>query len=171
MMASSPARAEQIRDDFEIRRGSPADLDDLERIEHRSFVKDRFPRRNLTRLLKSAATLFLVAEREGAPAGYAMLLFRKGASVARLYSIAVDPAFRGKGVAEALLTKAQSAAAARGARRLRLEFRPSNSAAQRLYERAGFTLFERKAGYYGDGEDAIRMERRLSDNTDGRSRP
>jgi ribosomal protein S18 acetylase RimI-like enzyme len=105
--------------------------------------------------------LFLIAEEDGAPAGYAMVLFRKGSSVARLYSIAVDPDFRGQGVAERLLAEAAQRAAARGANRLRLEFRPTNQAAQRLYERAGFLLLERKPCYYDDGEDAIRMELNL----------
>jgi ribosomal-protein-alanine acetyltransferase len=155
---SATNRIDQLR----IRTATPGDIDALDRIESRSFTRDRFPRRNLRRVLKSPATLILIAELAGAPAGYAMALFRKGASVARLYSIAVDPDFRGRGLAEKLLAEAARQAAKRGARRLRLEFRPSNSAAQRLYERAGFMLFERKPGYYDDGEDAIRMELTLT---------
>lgn len=167
LMPASKARAAIPPGSAAIRRASVGDLDAIDRIEQRSFVQDRFPRRNLRRVLKSPASLFLIAEMDGAPAGYLMLLFRKGASVARLYSIAVDPEFRGRGVGESLLSEAAAAAAAGGASRLRLEFRPSNRAAQRLYERAGFTLLERRTGYYDDGEDAVRMEKRIAPNVTG----
>lgn len=166
-MPASEARAANSRTSLVIRRAGARDLEAIDRIEQRSFAKDRFPRRNLRRVLSSNATAFLLAEADGAPAGYAMLLFRRGAAVARLYSIAVDPDFRGRGVAEELLIEAGRLAAARGADRLRLEFRPSNNAAQRLYERAGFTLFERRPGYYDDGEDAIRMEMRIKPGSAG----
>jgi len=145
-----------------VRQAGPPDIDIIDRIESRSFTKDRFPRRNLRRVLNSPATLFLVAEHDGAPAGYAMVLFRKGSAVARLYSIAVDPDFRGQGVAESLLAESARRSTLRGADRLRLELRPSNAAAMRLYDRAGFVVFERKSGYYDDGEDAVRMELTLS---------
>ena len=141
-----------------VRAAGPRDLDALDAIERRSFARDRFPRRNLRRLLTGGAAAFLIAEEEGVAAGYAMVLFRRGGAVARLYSIAVDPAFRGMGVAAALIRSAGAVARRKGASRLRLELRPSNDAAMRLYECAGFTFFERKAGYYADGEDAIRMD-------------
>lgn len=145
-----------------IRRASPRDLDAIAGIEDRSFTQDRFARRNLGRLLKSKAALFLLAEVDGRPAAYLMLLFRRGAKVARLYSLAVDPERRGLGLALSLIDAAGRESAERGAGRLRLELRPSNAPAMRLYQRAGFTFFERKAGYYADGEDAIRMDLVLS---------
>ena len=161
-MPASCARAAPKPSPPTVRRATPRDLDAIDRIEQRSFAQDRFPRRNLRRVLASRASLFLIAEADGAPAGYLMLLFRRGAAVARLYSIAVDPGFRGRGIAERLINAAEAAASGQGANRLRLELRPSNIAAQRLYERAGFALLERRPGYYDDGEDAIRMEKRLA---------
>lgn len=153
--------------EFRIRPARPDDLDALDRIESRSFTHDRFPRRNLRRLLKSPAAQFLVAESDDRIAGYAMILQRRGSAVSRLYSIAVDPDFRGRRIAESLLDAAAHASRQSGATRLRLELRPSNAAAMRLYQRAGFTIFERRPGYYGDGEDAIRMERRLAPDIEG----
>jgi len=150
-----------------VRAAKKADLDAVDRIEGLSFDKDRFSRRNLRRALERPTARFLIAEIAGAAAGYAMVLFRAGSSAARLYSIAVDPAFRGQGVADRLLREAARLCKARGADRLRLEVRPSNRAAARLYERAGFALLDRRPHYYDDGEDAIRMELDLSSQSAG----
>lgn len=159
--------ASKLPVDFRIRPARPDDLEALDRIESRSFTHDRFPRRNLRRLLASSAARFLVAESDARVAGYAMVLLRRGSAVARLYSIAVDPDFRGRRLAESLLDAAADESLRSGATRLRLELRPSNAGAMRLYQRAGFTIFERRPGYYGDGEDAIRMERRLAPKIEG----
>ncbi|HNS87854.1 MAG TPA: GNAT family N-acetyltransferase [Parvularculaceae bacterium] len=155
----STARARStIVEPLSVRVAGAGDLDAIDAIEQRSFVRDRFPRRNLGRLLKAGSAVVVLARLGGRPAGYAALLFRKGSGLARLYSIAVDPDARGRGVANALLAAAARRARARGADRLRLEVRPSNKPAVTLYERAGFAVFDRKTGYYDDGEDAIRME-------------
>ncbi len=144
-----------------IRKARRSDLDALDRIEGLSFNADRFSRETLRRLLATWTAACLVAEIDGAPAGYAIVLFRVGTLVARLYSIAVDPAQRGLGAAQALIAGAEAAARARGARVLRLEVRASNKAGLSLYDRAGFTFLERRPGYYSDGEDAVRLEKRL----------
>jgi len=165
-MTAAPARRVKAAD-ISIRVAKPNDLDAIDAIEQRSFIGDRFPRRNLDRLLQSRSALVVLARLGGRPAGYAALLFRKGSSLARLYSIAVDPDARGQGVADALIDAAIARARRAGGDRMRLEMRPSNKAAQRLYERAGFAVLDRKPGYYNDGEDAIRMEKRLSPRAKG----
>ncbi|MFN0024957.1 MAG: GNAT family N-acetyltransferase [Parvularculaceae bacterium] len=144
-----------------IRAARRADLDRIDAIEARSFAADRFSRAAIARLLASPAAAVLVANTDRGLAGYAAVLFRRGAGVARLYSIAVDPDARGLGAAQALVAAAEGAARRRGADRLRLEVRASNTPARSLYDRAGFTFLEQRPGYYTDGEDAIRLEKRL----------
>jgi ribosomal protein S18 acetylase RimI-like enzyme len=145
-----------------IRAAGPGDLDVVDAVEAASFDADRFPRRNLARLLASPSTETVLAECEGAPAGYVLLLFRKGAKAARLYSLATTPGARGKGVAAKLVHAALGRAIKRGCDRLLLEVRLSNAAAARVYERAGFLKLEVMPAYYDDGEDALRMELRLA---------
>jgi ribosomal protein S18 acetylase RimI-like enzyme len=144
-----------------VRKARISDLGAIDRIEGLSFDADRFSRATLRRLLSRWTAACLVAEIDGQPAGYAIALFRAGTLVARLYSIAVDPASRGHGVAQALLAAVEIAAQTRGSHLLRLEVRASNTAGLSLYERAGFTFLERTPGYYSDGEDAVRLEKRL----------
>ena len=144
-----------------IRRAGPADLDAIAALEEGGFVADRFRKRTLRRLLKSPTAAFLLAEAEGAALGYALLLFRRGSTVARLYSIAAAHAARGQGVGAALLAGAEALARERGADRLRLEVRASNTAAIALYSRTGFSILKESPGYYPDGESALKMEKRL----------
>ncbi|GAA3544957.1 ribosomal protein S18-alanine N-acetyltransferase [Nocardioides daeguensis] len=96
---------------------------------------------------------YLVAERDGAFAGHAVL------SVvdvdAELQRIAVPEELRRTGVATALLAAVRAVAAAGGAGRVLLEVREDNTAARRFYERHGFAELGRRPRYYRDGTDAL----------------
>ncbi|WP_343164507.1 ribosomal protein S18-alanine N-acetyltransferase [Hyphobacterium vulgare] len=137
---------------------SGADLETIDALEAASFEADRFPRRNLRRMLAGGRTVFLLAETGNHPAGYLALSFRRGARTGRLYSLAIAPQARGHGVGAALIARAIEEAACRGLRSVRLEVRESNIAAQKLYLRCGFTLRGRRESYYGDGEAALLYE-------------
>jgi len=91
-----------------------------------------------------------------------VVLFRKGATVARLYSIAVAPPMCGKGVAVALLTAAERAAKRRKCRCMRLEVHQSNKVAIARYRKSGYRQFGRHRSYYEDGGDALRFEKPLA---------
>lgn len=90
-----------------------------------------------------------------------MTLFRSNSTVARIYSLGVAPALRGKGVGRLLMGAAEKGALRRGCTRMRLEVRASNASAISLYERAGFCVIAKKKKYYPDGEDALHMEKRI----------
>ena len=66
-------------------------------IENAVFETDRISRRSFRQLIERETAETLVAESDGRVAGYAMVLFRKGSGVARLYSIATAPDFAGQG--------------------------------------------------------------------------
>lgn len=143
---------------FLVRQATRTDLDAIDALEAVSFDADRFPRRNLSRMLTGGRTIFLIADTSGFAAGYLALSFRSGARVSRLYSLAIAPSARGKGVGAALIARAMAETADRGLRAIRLEVRESNIAARTLYERCGFTLRGRRESYYGDGEAACLYE-------------
>ncbi|HXW20590.1 MAG TPA: GNAT family N-acetyltransferase, partial [Roseiarcus sp.] len=95
-------------------------------------------------------------------AGYAIILLPKGGRVARLYSIAVDPARTRRGVGRTLVAAAQTYALELGRTALRLEVREDNHAAVALYERLGYRRFGRHERYYADGAPALRLEKQLA---------
>lgn len=147
-----------------IRPARLEDLGDLVEIETASFAQDRISRRSFRRFLESAGASCLVAETgEGRIAGYALLLFRSGTALARLYSFVVRAQLRGRGIATALLAAAERDAYARDCIVLRLEVREDNAPARRLYMSAGYRAHGRVPGYYADGMAALRMEKALHD--------
>jgi ribosomal protein S18 acetylase RimI-like enzyme len=69
---------------------------------------------------------------------------------AAVLSLAVDPAWQGRGIGRRLLATALERLRALGAPRVRLEVRPDNLVARRLYESVGF----RRVGDYADSRGA-----------------
>jgi len=145
-----------------VRSAVPDDLDALVELENVTFDYERMSARQLRRHIDNPSALVLVARNNGSLIGSAVLFFRKGSRVARLYSIAIAQGARGRGLGEMLLKAAESAAHRRGARDLRLEVRRDNAGAQGLYEKLGYRPFGVRRRYYDDGHDALRYEKRLA---------
>ena len=147
--------------DYRIRRAAPADLEALLALERRAFTTDHLSRRQYRRHIGSDSARVLTAVDASGLLGKAVVFFRSNSDVARLYSIAVADAARGRGIGEALVRAVERAAHAHGRRRLRLEVRQDNAGAIRLYERLGYRRFGAHAGFYEDGADAWRYEKDL----------
>lgn len=147
--------------DMEIRDAGEADLAGLCELETRSFASDRLSRRAIRRFLTAAGARLRVAGAGGAVRGYHLVLFRRGSAVARLYSLAVAESVRGSGLAGRLMADAERIASRRRATVLRLEVRPDNRPAIRLYERLGYRKIGVHAQYYADKADALRYEKSL----------
>lgn len=147
-----------------IRQATPEDIRSLLRLEEECFSVDRLSQRSFRYLLTKANAVTFVDERDGEIAGYAMLLFNAGTSLARLYSIAVSPRFRGRDIGKALVAAAEDAARERDSVYIRLEVRKDNAASIALFEQAGYRRFGEYDDYYEDHMDAYRYERRLASN-------
>lgn len=159
----------------EIRDAVRIDLDGISALESRAFASDRMSRRGLRRLIGRRTARLRVAAERGAGRGvvilgYHLVLFRKGSTVARLYSIAVDSRKRGSGLGRRLLADAEAVAAVANRNVLRLEVRARNRAAIALYERRGYSRIGRYPGYYADRSDALRYEKPLVRRTAGNRR-
>lgn len=69
-------------------------------------------------------------------------------------TLAVDPEYRGRRFGEVLLLRLIDEAIDRGAAWMTLEVRESNSVAQRLYRKYGFTTVTMRTGYYSDDNES-----------------
>jgi ribosomal-protein-alanine N-acetyltransferase len=78
------------------------------------------------------------------------IMSRRAADEAEILSVAVDRAYQGRGLARRLLNLHLGHLAGYGIRAVFLEVGENNSAATRLYERAGFREVSRRPNYYGD---------------------
>jgi [ribosomal protein S18]-alanine N-acetyltransferase len=100
--------------------------------------------------------VYLVARAGRQVLGHAGLTF--AADQGHVTTVAVDPAWQGRGVGTRLLLVLFRAAIAGGATSLTLEVRAGNTSAQQLYRRFGFVEAGVRAGYYAEsGEDAVIM--------------
>ena len=147
------------------RKATIDDIDALVAIEEACFDSDRISRRSFRTLIDRPTARTIVAELDGSIIGYAMILFRKGTALARLYSLAVKPGGKIKGVGSQLLDAAEQAAFDEGRVYMRLEVREDNERAIKLYERFHYRPIGRYLDYYADHMPALRYEKTLRGDT------
>ncbi|MEZ5510788.1 MAG: ribosomal protein S18-alanine N-acetyltransferase [Gammaproteobacteria bacterium] len=151
----------RIPDDVVIRPAVEEDLKELVRLEERCFETDRMSKRSFRAQIHSDHNRLLVAESNGRLLGYILIFMRLGVSMARLYSICVDPDAHGRGVGNKLMDAGEQAAAKAGRIFMRLEVRKDNDAAIALYKRRGYRQFGMYEDYYEDHADALRFHKRI----------
>ncbi len=144
-----------------VRVAQLSDLDALEALEKAAFQGDRMSRRSLRYGIKSEASVLLVASEDDQVLGYALVHLFKGRAHARLYSLAVSEAARGKGIGQLLLVQAERHAAKHGCISLRLEVSERNHGAIALYKKVGYRPFGAYLNYYEDTSNAVRMHKRI----------
>lgn len=161
MKISPRVEARALSRQYVLRPAIDLDLDALLYIEERAYHTDRLSRRSFRRWIGSDHAALIVAEHAGTVAAYALVLLHRGTRLARLYSIAVDPACAGQGLGLALLQEAEAAALDAGRIDMRLEVRRDNLSAIALYEKQGYRRFGEYADYYEDHEGAYRYQKRI----------
>jgi len=145
-----------------IRTATLDDIPRLLRLEEACFDTDRLSRRQFRYMLTKANAVVFVYEEGEVLLGYVLILFSRGTSMARLYSIAVDPATRGRGVGRALVEAAEHESRERDCAYLRLEIRKDNTASLGLFQAMGYKQFGEFPDYYEDHMDAWRFEKSLA---------
>jgi dTDP-4-amino-4,6-dideoxy-D-galactose acyltransferase len=155
-VAPGPASTLLIRD----HRGS--DLAMLRTIARTTFGDSRyyhdrqFPREQcdalyeewITRDCDGRAEKVLVAEGPAGVAGFLTCHHPGGKDVGRIGLVGVAEGARGGGVGRALIRAAQEWFTAAGARRVVVATQARNTAAQRLYQRAGFVTLETEIWFH-----------------------
>lgn len=142
----------------------PATLSDLRALlylEHVGFESDRFTPRRYRYLLTRANATTLLAEHRDRVVGAAVMAWRRGSVVGRLYNIVVDPSHQGGGLGSTLLAACEWHAAERGCQRIHLEVRQDNANAIAFYERRGYQVTGSRPDFYTDGSAALAMAKQL----------
>jgi ribosomal-protein-alanine N-acetyltransferase len=144
-----------------LRPARAEDIGEIVRIETACFA-DPWSEDSFRRILGGHSAIFqvMVVQPENAVGGY-IIAFTVGQD-AELLNVAVDPPFRGRGLAGQMLDAVLIHLAASGIRTAFLEVRESNRAARGLYGSRGFREIGRRRNYYRRPvEDALVMRRTL----------
>lgn len=139
-----------------IRNADPRDVAKLYALEKELFSQENFPLSRGSLAYHVRNNLLYVADIDGNIAGYVLVLIKR--TNAKLYSLGVAEAYRGKKVAERLMETAFKKLLSLGFKRAVLEVRIDNAAAIALYKRAGFNVIKILKAFYRDGCDAYLME-------------
>ena len=136
------------------------DLKRIEEIEELSF-EDPYPLSLFQKLLREFPWGFRVALSKDIVVGYCVLVRTNDYDSSLLIaSIAVDPAYRRRGIGTDLIEDAISIGRThnrRHVRRIVLQVRENNESAISLYSKIGFRSMAIIPDYYGVGKDALEM--------------
>lgn len=138
-----------------VRKATEQDLSALYDIEVGCFKSDRLSKRSLRNFINHKDHLLLVACQDEKIVGYLLTLITAHHRLARQYSLAVLPQYRGQSVGRKLLLASESYVAAKQG--IKLELRVDNKAALELYQSLGYESGKIKPAYYEDGCDAMEM--------------
>jgi len=146
-----------------IRKATKKDIDAIMEIEKGSFDwYDIFPKNLFQQYLKECNDGFYVAiDQSKSIAGYAILAEKNRNGY--ILSIAVHPKNRNKGVAVLLMKFLESKCKEKSFSKLTLEVRVDNRPAIAVYRKLGLVEVAIKIGFYGDGTNAIIMEKNFTD--------
>ena len=141
-------------------------LPQILKIEHACFSDPWTPPIFRSQLSRLPGRVFLAALEEETVLGYAGLTYVLDEG--SVTNVAVAPAWRRRGVADALLGALERRARALELAFLTLEVRAGNESAAALYEKHGFAVVGRRKNYYEKPvEDAVLMTLMLSDASRG----
>ena len=140
-----------------ISRMTPADIRAVMRIEALSFSTTWPPSAFASELSDNRLAHYFIGRMPGgdviAYGGIWVIL-----EDSHITTIAVHPDWRGKKYGEEMLVRLLHEAIDRGASWITLEARESNTVAQNLYKKYGFTTVSTRRAYYSDnGENAVVM--------------
>ncbi len=151
--------------EWELRRAAPADVAPLADLERRCFdwPWGRWSFEGELAAGDADHRLACAAQGCGQSVIIGYIFFRFIADEAHIFRIAVDPAWRRRGIGARLVAECLDAARVRGLAAVWLDVRASNTEAIALYGKFGFQTVATRRGYYSDRhEDALILKLTLT---------
>jgi [ribosomal protein S18]-alanine N-acetyltransferase len=150
---------------FILRPYEPSDFDALLAVDQLCFPKTiAYGRREMKSYLHAAGSHCIVAEVPG-PAGASQfagfILTERDNQFAHIITLDVLEMFRRQSVGSLLLQAAEKEAASHGAASMYLETATTNKAAIALWKKHGYLEVDTIENYYGRGQHAFEMIKRL----------
>lgn len=149
--------------EYSIRPLTDKNLSEVLRLNVRCFRNgENYTKHTFNYLLNESRTLsYRAVTPTGEMVGFVFVLVNEDGS-AHLTTIGVAPEHRRRKVAKRLLTRVERALRERGVLTIVLEVRVSNLSAQTVYRDVGYSVVQRLAKYYSNGEDCYLMVKSLA---------
>jgi ribosomal-protein-alanine N-acetyltransferase len=144
-----------------IERAAPEGAAELAGL-HAACFANGWSEREFSSLLQSDGVVALILRADGEARGFAVV--RQAVDEAELLTIGIVPHARVSGRGRQVLDAAEILLAGRGVARVFLEVAVTNTAARRLYDRAGYSEIGVRKAYYADGGDALVLEKWLRED-------
>ena len=141
-------------------------LNEVLRLNVRCFRNgENYTKHTFSYLLGEPRNLsYRIVTSGGEMVGFVFVLVNADGS-AHLTTIGVAPEHRRRALAKRLLSHLETALRTRGTSTIALEVRVSNTSAQSLYIDAGYSVVQRLAKYYNNGEDCYLMVKSIALNS------
>ncbi len=171
---------QRINKSIIIRRAGFYDSKRLSEIDCACFPPEQSSSEEaFTTFTQNPSIEIFVAEVNGYVAGYSLFFLQDGSSdelklmdnedfVFQIGSIAVDPAYRGYGVAHQIMSKSERILLEEyktSSHRFISEISPNNQSSLGLFLSLGYSQTEKLDNYYGQGKSALRFEKTLVEPT------
>ncbi|MBN1966028.1 MAG: GNAT family N-acetyltransferase, partial [Anaerolineae bacterium] len=159
-LSASPS--DPLAQGYRLRRATLLDIRAVHRLEQVIFPRDAYPYFDLFMLFVWPRVINLkVAAPDGSLAGFVSAVRVPLRDRAWIITLGVDPAHQHRGIGRLLLETSEKRL---NVPCVRLTVRDGNTPAMTLYRHAGYTVIERKFGYYRDGETGLVMEKLLPES-------
>lgn len=132
------------------------DLGQLRQLEQECFGEDAWPLIDLIGVLTMPGVIRLKAVVGDQMVGFIAGDLRSGEGIGWITTLGIRKAYRRQGIAQSLLTICEEQM---GIRRVRLCVRRDNDPALKLYEQNGYRMIDIWSNYYGQGRDALVLEK------------
>jgi ribosomal-protein-alanine N-acetyltransferase len=144
---------------MKIRKAEPGDLARIVQIEGLCFPEETaFPPGMFAYLIRYSVAL-VACEPDGNILGFVMG-YTSG-TYGAVYTLDVHPGYRRKSIGSELIAALEKKLAGMGAKAVRLEAALDKPGALELYRKAGYQERELVRNYYGRGNHAVRMWKKL----------
>ena len=154
------------RSDIVLRSYESQDLDAIVELDTQCFEPPfRFSSAAMRRFAEAKNAWVVVAESEGAVAGFCIVHLERAETLDVGYVVTIDvaPGFRRRGLGEEMLAVGEAWVRASGGAGIMLHVFVKNDAAIRFYERLGYKRVGGQRGFYGPGIDAAMYWKEFSD--------
>lgn len=145
-----------------IELGHPSDAHEISKLSSIAIeqgLRQTWTAHRVRNALEDAETNVAVARDGARVVGFGIMTYADAS--AHLNLLAVDAAYRRRGIGSALLAWLEKCARTAGLAVVKAEVRFENPAGRAFYRANGFAEGERLVGYYQGIEDALRLQKRV----------